>query len=119
MQTAPCLAAGYLISGDPTSSLYEVDLAGGNTTSIYTFNGLGSGNTINSLAYNPLDNYLYGTLRGPTPEVMLRIGFDGSVNRMFNLPLYNGALRRFYVGDIDVKSVEETPSLQSAQLTIY
>ena len=103
MQTAPCAAAGYLISGNPTSTLFQVDLAAGNTTSVYTFNGLGSGLTINSLAYNTLDGYLYGTQRGSTPEVMLRIGYDGSVNKMFNLPLYNGGIRRFYVGDVDSK----------------
>lgn len=102
MQTAPCVAAGYLSSGNPTTTLYQIDLTGsGNTTSIVSFTNLGSGNTINSLAYNPLDGYLYGTLRGPNPEVMLRIGFDGAVNRMFNLPQYNGNVRRFYVGDVD------------------
>src|SRR5690606_11734396 len=37
-----------------------------------------SATTYNAIAYNPVDNYIYG-LRGPAPGTLVRVGSDGSV----------------------------------------
>lgn len=61
--------------------------------------------SINSLAYNPLDNYLYASVRGPEktfkyPEYVVRVGYDGSTQFIVNLPANPNNNRRFFVGDI-------------------
>ncbi|KAF7196048.1 hypothetical protein HII31_02674 [Pseudocercospora fuligena] len=96
MYTAPCVVEGYL---SQANALYRVNLATGNSTTIYTSTDSNTGDGINSLAYNPLDNYLYCTIRGTNPETMGRLSFDGRIQRLFTLPT-NTTQRRFYVGDI-------------------
>lgn len=103
--TTPCLADGFL---SQYNVMYRVDISRGNMTQIFTMdlgnttNGLNNGvNGVNSLAYNSIDNYMYGTIRGPTPETFIRIGYDGSYQPLFSLPGTTADPQRFYVGDID------------------
>ncbi|EME80467.1 uncharacterized protein MYCFIDRAFT_212063 [Pseudocercospora fijiensis CIRAD86] len=92
MYTAPCVVEGYL---SQRNTLYRVNLATGQNSTVYTSTDSGTNDGINSLALNPLDSYLYATIRGVDPEVMVRVSFDGRLQRLFNLP----SGRKFYVGD--------------------
>ena len=86
------------------TNLYRVDLGLGNSSLQFTERAPSnnaaaySGATgYNSLGYNVIDNYLYATIRGPTVESVVRMGWDGTTQWLFSLP----SGRRFYVGDID------------------
>lgn len=95
MYTAPCVVEGYL---SQRNELYRINIATGNSTAVYTSTDSGTSDGINSLAYNALDNYLYATLRGVDPEIMLRVSVESpaKLQRLFTLP----AGRKHYVGDI-------------------
>ena len=72
------------INVGPDFILYEVDTTTGSFTEIanLTANGLTTG--INSIGYNPLDNYIYGILPN-TPYTLYRIDALGIVTNLGNI----------------------------------
>jgi uncharacterized repeat protein (TIGR01451 family)/fimbrial isopeptide formation D2 family protein len=80
-----CDATMYLGQNSPTG-LFEFDTS----NNPFDVDPVGpiSPITYNAIAYNPVDNYIYG-LRGPAPGTLVRIGSDGSVvdlGAIANLP---------------------------------
>jgi hypothetical protein len=101
LATAPCLNQGYL---SQNQVMYSVDIIGGGYSQLVQWKLSSAALSINSLGYNPLDSYLYGTIRGVFPETFARLGFDGTVQPL--LSLNNTAATaagggRYYIGDID------------------
>lgn len=110
LATAPCINQGYLTQ---QQTLYQVDILSGNFTQTTTWklptvDAAGArydpALSINSLGYNPIDSYLYGTIRGRFPESLCRLGNDGTVQEFLSLG-NTGVTRaqggRFYIADID------------------
>lgn len=89
--------------------LYTIDIVSGlhSQVAVWTLPAAQSGDdatnglSINSIGYNPTDSYLYGTLRGRFPEVLNRLGYDGSVNPILSLNNTVTSPGRYYIGDFD------------------
>jgi sugar lactone lactonase YvrE len=74
-------------------TLYQVDLATGSFTTVA--NHLGDDTSVNAIAYNTLDNFLYARESGGNK--LIRIGADGSTEAVATFPDATSA----NVGDID------------------
>ncbi|MCR4265850.1 choice-of-anchor D domain-containing protein [Nitratireductor sp. ZSWI3] len=71
---AGCDATMYLAQGNPTR-LYQFDTS--SNPFVVTPVGQAWTGNYNAIAYNPVDNYIYG-LSGPAPGRLVRVGSDGS-----------------------------------------
>ncbi|RWA03035.1 hypothetical protein EKO27_g12070, partial [Xylaria grammica] len=88
--TLSCDKYGYLIQ-DVT--LFKVDLSTGEYSTVKE--SVGDGTSINALAYNTLDNFLYARQSGNNE--LIRIASDGTAEVVTKFPDATGA----FVGDID------------------
>ncbi|KAL7623142.1 hypothetical protein AAE478_006823 [Parahypoxylon ruwenzoriense] len=88
--TLTCDEYGYLVQ---SATLYRVNLATGEYTTVRRTLGDGSG--INAMAYNPRDNFLYA--RQSNGNRIIRISSDGSTETVGTFTTSVS----YYVGDID------------------
>ncbi|KAI3336241.1 hypothetical protein F4824DRAFT_462663 [Ustulina deusta] len=88
--TLSCDKYGYLIQ---SVTLIQVDLSTGDYTTVKDH--LGDDTAINALAYNTLDNYLYGRQSGKNE--LIRISSDGTTEVVTKFPDNTSV----FVGDID------------------
>ncbi|KAI0505477.1 hypothetical protein F5B22DRAFT_627879 [Xylaria bambusicola] len=88
--TLTCDKYGYLIQA---VTLYQVDLSTGDVTVVKDH--LGDDTTINAMAYNTLDNFLYARQRGNNE--LIRISSDGTTEVVTTFPDNNNV----NIGDID------------------
>ncbi|KAI1273138.1 hypothetical protein F5Y07DRAFT_274187 [Xylaria sp. FL0933] len=88
--TLTCDKYGYLIQAD---TLFQVDLTTGKYSTVKAH--VGDSTTINALAYNTLDNYLYGRQAGKNQ--LIRISSDGTSEVVTTFPDSTAV----FVGDID------------------
>ncbi|KAF2964697.1 hypothetical protein GQX73_g8883 [Xylaria multiplex] len=88
--TLSCDKYGYLIQN---VTLFQVDLSTGEYTKVKDH--LGDDTSINALAYNTLDNFLYARQSGKNE--LIRISSDGTTEVVAKFPDNTGA----FVGDID------------------
>ncbi|WP_162315361.1 DUF6923 family protein, partial [Pseudoxanthomonas yeongjuensis] len=74
-----CDASMYLAQNSPTG-LFKFDTS----TNPFAVDPMGptSAQNYNAVAFNPLDNYVYGTLLSSAPGTLARIGSDGSVENL-------------------------------------
>lgn len=89
-----CPTNGFLMQGSP-AKLYSVDLATGFTETLAS--DLGTSSTLNAVAFNLHDNYLYGFSN--EYKNLVRIHNDYSIE---NLNLSGMPATSFYVGDTSV-----------------
>ncbi|KAK4093404.1 hypothetical protein Purlil1_2561 [Purpureocillium lilacinum] len=89
LQPFECLTDGYLIQ---SKTLLQVNLRTGARRVLATDVGGHGVPGINSLGYNPLDNYLYGT----QGQALVRIGRDGRTEPVLALPSAAN------LGDVDI-----------------
>lgn len=87
-----CDKYGYLIQ---YSELIRIDLATGEYTSVR--DNIGDASTINAIAYNPLDNFLYA--RQFDKNQLIRLAADGSSAVVATLPSSFAAI----IGDFDTE----------------
>lgn len=85
-----CDNYGYLIQ---YVSLYQVDLSTGDVSLVA--NNVSSDDTINTIGYNSLDNFIYG--RGEPSNRLRRISSAGTSEAVTNLTSTESS----FVGDID------------------
>ncbi|KAI1302516.1 hypothetical protein F5Y03DRAFT_361771 [Xylaria venustula] len=88
--TLTCDKYGYLIQAN---TLFQVDLSTGAYTTVKA--SIGDGTTVNAMAYNTLDNYLYARQSGKNQ--LIRISSDGTTEVVTTFPDDTNV----YVGDID------------------
>ncbi|KAI0430387.1 hypothetical protein F5Y09DRAFT_307674 [Xylaria sp. FL1042] len=88
--TLSCDKYGYLIQDD---TLFQVDLSTGDYSTVKAH--VGDATTINALAYNSLDNYLYGRQSGKNQ--LIRISSDGTSEVVTTFPDDTNV----FVADID------------------
>ncbi|KAI0539448.1 hypothetical protein GGR58DRAFT_233044 [Xylaria digitata] len=88
--TLSCDKYGYLIQN---VTLFQVDLSTGRYTMVKDH--LGDDTSINALAYNTLDNFMYARQSGKNE--LIRISSDGTTEVVTKFPDGTGA----FVGDID------------------